>query len=337
MYMRCARVNITVITKGTLDMKKISAFCAAHGVSAIWWIGCAMTVLVTVLRVVAAPLSRDPNTGRFSMSFAIIAVALLAVAAMALIARMGEDRRVDVGHFTATPLALATLLAGGLIGVTGVFDLVGWFTAGRVPPPQTAITSAVPVALLVITGVLAIIGGIVLLMLGRQILGGRGTREGMCTWEMLVPVLWVWFRLTRYLMSYASAVSLDECVYDFGMFVAELLFMFRFARFISGVGKTTVGGMMAYAMSASVWSLSAALTRVCMYALGDTQAYLASQLAGFSDFAVGLLALVLAGGLWYSSYHSDSSSHSTHESFSSHDEDDMDDGLPPLILSSEDM
>ena len=297
-----------------------------------------MTAIVTAMRVVIAPLSRDPNTGRFTMSITVIAVALLAVAVMAAIARMGDDnRRVDVGRFTATPLALAAMLAGALIGITGVYDLIGWFTIGRVPPPQTAMTSPVSVALLVISGVLAALGGIVLVMLGRQIFTYRGTREGMCTWEMLIPVLWVWFRLTRYLMSYASAVSLDECVYDFGMFVAELLFMFKLARFVSGVGRTTVGGMMAYAMSASVWSLSAALTRVCMYALGDTQAYLASRLAGFSDFAVGLLALVFAGGLWYSRYHSDSSPDEDEDPSSSDDADDLDDGIPPLILSFEDM
>ena len=315
-------------------MKKISAWCAAHGVSGIWWIGCAMTVVVTAMRVVTAPLSRDPNTGHFTVNMVVITVALLAVAVMAAIARMGDDRRVDVGRFTATPLSLTMLLAGALIGITGAYDLFAWFTAGIVPPPQTAMTSAVPVALLVITGALAAVGGIVLVLLGRQVWTNRGTREGMCTWEMLIPVLWVWFRLTRYLMSYASAVGLDECVYDFGMFVSEMLFMFQLARFASGVGKTSVSGMMAYAMSASVWTLSAALTRVCMYALGDTQAYLASRLAGFSDFAVGLLALVLAGGLWYSTYHSDFSSDEDDDS--SDDGGDSDDDFPDLILSLDD-
>lgn len=296
-----------------------------------------MTLVVTAMRVVLAPLSRDPNTGHFTVNVVVIAVALLAVAAMALLARLGDDRRVDVGRFTATPLALSALLAGGLIGIVGVYDLLGWFTVGRVPPPQTAMASSMPIALLVITGALAAVSGIVMVMFGRQIFVDHGTREGMCTWEMLIPVLWVWFRLTRYLMSYASAVSLDECVYDFGMFVAELLFLFRLARFVSGVGKTTVGEMMAYAMSASVWSLSAALTRVCMYALGDTQAYLSSRLAGFPDFAVGLFALVFAGGLWYSTYHSDSSPIEEAEPVSSDDGEAADDGFPTLILSLEDM
>lgn len=299
-----------------------------------------MTLVVTAMRVVSVPLSRDPNSGHFAVDMVVIAVALLTVAVMAAIARLGDVRRVDVGRFTATPLALSALLAGVIIGITGIYDLIGWFTVGRVPPPQTAMTSSVPVALLVITGVLAAVSGIVLLMLGRQIFKDHGTREGMCTWEMLIPVLWIWFRLTRYLMSYASAVSLDECVYDFGMFVAELLFMFKLARFVSGVGKTGVSEMMAYAMSASVWALSAALTRVCMYALGDTQAYLASRLAGFSDFAVGLFALVFAGGLWYSAYHSDSSVVEIEAPSSSDDGADVsdsDDGLPSLILSLEDM
>lgn len=264
-----------------------------------------MTLVVTAMRVFTAPLSRNPDTGHFTVNMVVIVVALLAVALMAAFARLGDDRRVDIGRDMAVPFSAVTRAAGALIGITGAYDLLAWVTAGRVPPPQTAMASAVPVALLIITGVLAVASGVVLVLLSRQVSAERGTRTEMCTWEMLIPVLWVWFRLTRYLMSYASAVSLDECVYDFGMFVAELLFMFKLARFVSGIGRTTVSGMLAYALSASVWALSAALTRVCMYALGDTQAYLASRLAGFSDFAVGVLALVFAGGLWYSTHHPD--------------------------------
>ncbi len=286
-------------------MKKISAFCVAHGVNCIWWIGCAMTVAVTAMRVFTVPLSRDPNTGHFAVNMVVVALALIAVAVMAVIARLGDTRRADITEAVSAPFSGALLLAGVFIGANGAYDLLAWFAAGRVPPPTTAMTSTVPVALLIIAGVLAVIGGIVLILLGRQVWRERGTRAGMCSWELLIPVLWVWFRLTRYLMSYASAVSLDECVYDFGMLVAELLFMFKFARYVSGIGRTTVASMLAYTMSASVWSLSAPLTRACMYALGDTQAYLASRLAGFSDLAVGLLALVFAATLWYSANHSD--------------------------------
>lgn len=285
-------------------MKKISTFCTTHGVQCIWWIGCAMTVAVTVMRVITVPLSRDPDTGRFTVNMVVIAVALLATAVMALVARLGDKSRVDIGERAARPLAAAALAAGVLVGVNGLYDLLAWYMMGRVPPPQTAMIGAVPVVLMMTTSVLAVAAGVVLVLFSRQIFSARGTREGMCSWELLVPVLWMWFRLTRYLMSYASAVQLDECVYDFGMFVAELLFLFKFARFISGIGKTTVAGLMAYAMGAAVWVLSAPLSRVCLYVMGDTQAYLAG-LAGVSDLAVGVLAVVFAGGLWYCAYHDD--------------------------------
>lgn len=283
-------------------MKKISAFCTAHSVRCIWWIGLVVTVAVTVMRVLMAPLSRDPDTGRFTVNMAVIAVALIATAVMALLAALGDKRRVDLDVRSARPLAVATLAAGVLVGANALYDLATWYLIGRVPPPKTAMVSAVPIVLMTITGVFAILAGVVFVLFSRQLFKKRSTWAGMCSWELLIPVLWLWFRLTRYLMSYASAVSLDECVYDFGMFVAELLFVFKFARFMSGVGRTTVAGMMAYAMSAVVWSLSAPLSRGCMYLLGDTQAYLAS-LAGLSDFGVGLLALAFAGGLWYAAYH----------------------------------
>lgn len=309
-------------------MKKISAFCTAHGVRCIWWIGCAVTVAVTAMRVLMTPLSRDPDTGRFTVNMVVIAVALAATAVMALLAALGDKRRVDLDARAVRPFAAATLAAGVLIGANGAFDLVAWYLIDRVPPPQTAMVGAVPIALVTITGAMAIVAGLVLVLFSRQMFKTRGTCAGMCSWELLIPVLWLWFRLTRYLMSYASAVSLDECIYDFGMFVAELLFVFKLARYVSGIGATSVTGMMAYAMSAAVWSLSAALSRGCMYLLGDTQAYLAS-LADFSNFGVGLLALAFAGGLWYAAYHD-----SVEESPAPPAEDSGDADAPVLLMES---
>ena len=147
--------------------------------------------------------------------------------------------------------------------------------------------------------VFGVLGAVALVRWGLQTVAEGGTRRGMSAFGALAPVMWVWFRLAWYEMSYASTVGWSEKFYDFLMVIFELLFLFKLARFVSGVGKTTTGGMLFWAMAAAMFALSGPLTRVLLYFTGGAEAYLASELAGVADFGIGVLALAFGWSLWH--------------------------------------
>ena len=109
----------------------------------------------------------------------------------------------------------------------------------------------------------------------------------------------MWFRLVRYELSYASAVRVSQSFYDFVMLIFTLLFLFSFARYISGTGERKPpeksGRMLlVYALCAAVMSLSGPVTAFAMAVSGQTAAFNACRMAGLTDFGMGILALSTA-------------------------------------------
>ena len=266
----------------------------AAAMKPVLWVGGAAAVLLLILRVTQMPLLRDSQTGRFAVSLPAIAVTLAALLAMALLCRRAEPGRVDIAEPWVMPLALTAMLSGLLLGISGLWDLYNWALNGVMPAPEVTEMTRISTGILALCLLFAVLGAAALIAFGLQVASEGGTRIGMSTWPLLAPVLWVWLRLARYEMSYASAVGLSECYYDFMMFIFELLFLFKLARFVSGIGNTRPGSLLFFAMGAAIFSLSGPLTRLSMFLLEDSEAYLASELAGMSDFAVGALALVVA-------------------------------------------
>jgi len=99
--------------------------------------------------------------------------------------------------------------------------------------------------------------------------------------------------LVNYEMSYNSLARLEDGFFGFGMLVVELLFLFKFARYIAGVGIVRSGFMVFYAASTALFSLSAALVSVYFYLVNDGMSVTAHSLTCPADFAVGALALVV--------------------------------------------
>lgn len=256
--------------------------------------GCVMTVAVTVLRICLTPLMRDADTGRFSLSYAVIAAIGITVILLACLAVLIRAPRLDIGGQAAVPFSLTSVFSGAVIALAGAADAIRWIVSGTAPTPGADQAQSLGLIASVLMLACGIGGGIVLVRFGLQVTTEGGTRRGMHTWGLLLLVLWAWFRLARYEMSYASAVGLTTVLYDFLMLIAELLFLFKFARFVSGIGKAGTGNLLFYAMSTVVLTLSGTLTRVGLYLTGDAESYQTVAMAGLSDFAVGVFALVLA-------------------------------------------
>ena len=256
-----------------------------------------MTALVLILRVVLMPLLRDPDTGRFMLSAAILVPMALAVAVLAVIAFFVPRERVDIAKGATVSVSLTALFAGAMLAIETLWDAFNFVFYRTTPAPASTTVTGVSGVVLGLLFMCGIGGGVYLVLWGMQLASEDGTRVGMGAWGALLPVLWVWMRLARYEMSYASAAALTDVFYDFLMLIFEMLFLFKMARFVSGIGKTTPGGLMFLSLGTALFTLTGTLTRVAMYLMQDTTAYLSSELAGFSDFAIGLMALAFASAL----------------------------------------
>lgn len=265
---------------------------------AIAAVGTGGAALLLMARVALMPLLRDADTGRFATNVPAMVFVAVVLAAMAVFALCAARDRVDVPASRALPTGLTAILAGGVLGLSALTDGCRYFFGKILPPPgQVQMTTLTQLVLLGFL-VFGVLGAVALVRWGLQTIAEGGTRRGMSAFGALAPVMWVWFRLAWYEMSYASTVGWSEKFYDFLMVIFELLFLFKLARFVSGVGKTTTGGMLFWAMAAAMFALSGPLTRVLLYFTGGAEAYLASDLAGTADFGIGVLALAFGWSLW---------------------------------------
>ncbi len=286
-------------------MKKNASPCWPWAPLAIVACGTGGAVLLLTARVALMPLLRDVDTGRFATNIPAMVFVAVVMAAMMVFAFFTARDRVDVPASRAIPTGLSAILAGGVLGLVTLVDGLRYFFGKILPPPGQMQMSILTQILLFGLLAFGVLGAVVLVRWGLQTVAQSGTHCGMSAYGALAPVMWAWFRLAWYEMSYASTVGWPEKFYDFLMVILELLFLFKLARFVSGVGKTTTGGMLFWAMAAAMFALSGPLARVLLYFTGGAEAYQASALAGVADFGIGVLALVFGWSL-YRGYRGDS-------------------------------
>lgn len=260
-------------------------------------IGSAATALVLILRVVLMPLLRDGDTGRFQTNHVAIAVVVVAVIAMAYLASHIIRLRVEVPSPYAIPTAVSGIVAGVALGFSAGYNVIRWVFDGVMPNPTQV--QKTPLTMLVMYGMMlfGVLGMVGLVRWGFKVAAAAGTHRGMSAWGMLAPVAWAWFRLAWYEMAYSNTIGWSEKFFDFLMVIVQVLFLFKLARFVSGIGKVCVGEMLFYAMTTALFSLSGPLTRVVLFFFGGAEAYRASELAGVADLGIGLLALALGWAL----------------------------------------
>lgn len=261
------------------------------------WLGVGMAAATLLLRVWLMPTLRDMETGLFATGWQVIVLMLVTLVALAVMGFTQRQYRLEIGSPAGQRIGVVTLVSGAVLIACALWDFIRWMTAGQGPAPQEAAVTTLGTAAMLLQMLFCLLGGVALVRFGLLLVSEGSTRRGMTGWSMLAPVMWMWFRLARYEMSYMSTVRLSESFFVFGMFILEMLFLFRLARYTSGVGKVSAGSLQFYAAATALFSLSAPLTRLVMYLLGDSEAYLSSELAGVPDVAVGLIAVAVAFGL----------------------------------------
>lgn len=260
----------------------------ARLMAAVGGLGAAALV---VLRVWLMPAERDIDTGLFAPNVLVIVLSCLALAAlggMAYVMR-GGPRREIVGK-PSLALSMALLMVGAVMALLGVLDL--WAAVVTPVADETALMLRV---LPWLQASFSILGGAALVMLGLRLASEGGIRRGMAQWSLLIPVLWSWVVLANYEISPDSMVRVtDGGFFNLAMYVMEMLFLFRFASYVAGVGRNGVGSVLFFSAGAALFSLSNSLSRLLLYLLQDTEAATAAGAADLRDLAVGVLALTVA-------------------------------------------
>lgn len=254
-------------------------------------------VLFCVLRVLLLGADTDAQTGAFQASYGLIALLVVFLIGTAVLLFRFREPCAPFSPQQAAAPALAAALAGAVILVCSLFELFVFVGEGIAPAPMQEVTNTVDGACLWGAFLSGTVGGGALLVHGVRMLGGRKATPVLQA-ALILPVFWLCFRLARYLLSYLSAMSMAQTFYDYAMMTLQLIFMYHFVCYMGGVGKTAERWLMLSTLGAAVCSLSNVVTRLFAFLDNNSSAFAASQLAGFADAAVGLLALVMAVSLW---------------------------------------
>ena len=256
-------------------------------------------LLVVVLRVWIVPAQRDMDTGLFTSNMLVVGLMLVLLAAMgAVMFLMRDHSRREITGNPALALSTVLLIVGGAMSLHGVvellarFGMVTFYSVG-----QQWIGEEISLAQVIlpwVQTVLSIGGGIAFVLCGLNVASEGGTRRGITKLSLLVPVLWMWFVLANYMITYVSMVRITEGFFTVAAYVMELLFLFHLASYMAGVGKRAVGSLFFFSCGAALFALSAPLVRLLLHLLQDVEAASAAGAAGPLDLAVGVLALTVS-------------------------------------------
>lgn len=258
------------------------------------WLTLGITVLVTVLRAVITPLLQSMDTGAFAFDYVTMGIVLASFIAVGVLLRMDKAALPTLPAVKgpwALPITVLLMAVGVTLLAVSVVDLYKWSALGITPPPTVVLTGTPDRITLFFSLGLGILSGVYFLRLGFTFLTENAEVRGIFPLWALTPTFWVWMRLARYEVSYASAVELHESFFDFVMLLCAMLFLFSLARQVADVDAKQPWKTVLFACMTVIMCLSGTLSRVVLFLLGQGDAYRIGQLAGVSDFAVGVLAL----------------------------------------------
>ena len=248
------------------------------------------TVLLAVLRILILPTTQFGFGGRFGISYVVVVAAVGVI--LGLLVLGWRRRGTAYAAMTGRRLFVAAIGAvgvGGFLAVREAFDIWTWFAKGELPPPTVHLSGAVAGGMLVCEMVFGLLAAGILIYMGLTWLSKGVMMAEKFRLAALAPVLWMWMRLGRYMLSYTSAVEIRQSFYNFAMFLFELLFLYAFARYVAGVGKSP-RFLPVYAAVCGTMAMSGAIAAAVLGVLGEADAYKVTQLAGVSDFVLGLFA-----------------------------------------------
>ncbi len=242
-----------------------------------------LTLALMIARIFApsAPLLAD----------ILIVVTILAYVAIAVLSYVkdGAVAQPQGGWYTA--VGWITTFCGAVLIMSVVYDAFCWLVYGQIPPPNQMILNRTDHITLICTILFGLTGGAFLIMRGFWWMAHSDKDTTLTRWLSLAPVLWMWFRLARYEVSYASTIDITESYFDFALLVFVSLFFLSFARATARVGAKQKNALLIFSLCAGMIAVSGALTTFAGLADGQP---LSTLLIAIVDVVIGVMAFAVA-------------------------------------------
>lgn len=254
-----------------------------------------LTALVTVLRVTLVPWLQNGENVLYS--YAVVAAIVIGLLVVLLLLRSMQPQLQVLPKASGkwfNPICFVSMVVGVCVLLSTAFDAYQYFANGIAPPPAQTVGTGLDRLALWLSFACGLLAGVYLIRLGLGCFITGEQTVGTMPLLALTPTFWVWMRLARYEVSYASAVEVHRSFYDFAMLLAAMLFLFAFARQMTGVEPKTPYLTVFFALCTLFFTVSGWLTKMLFLFLGDGDAYRAGQLVGVADFAIGILAGMFA-------------------------------------------
>ncbi len=255
------------------------------------------TVLTTVMRILLTPEMQDTQTGTFHVSYIVIGVMLISMILIAFFSLIRNSDTLHIGEIplhNRAPVKVAGVLLGLSLMLSSLFDMFMWAVYGQTPPPNETVIGRLDSISLTFTLIFGILAGMYFLWLAVKLNENKMQSSPARSLAALSPVVWIWVRLVRYQVSYASAIQVERSFYDFVMLIFTMLFLFSFAQYIAKINRRPPRMLIFYSLCTALNSLSGPVVVVALFLMGESEAFNSSRLAGLSDFAVGMFALCTA-------------------------------------------
>ncbi len=260
------------------------------------YITAAVTVLFMVLRIVAA-VHPHLSVGSFSLEDCMISIAILSMLAITLLCFSKSNTVSRFTESTQSAIGWIATFSGAMLIMSTVLDLFCWIIYHQVPPPNRHILNNVDFYSLVCSLLFGACGGVFMILQGFNWMAQSTRHQKWLAWLSLTPVLWMWFRLARYEISYASTIDISESFFDFASLVTASLFFLQLARVLTGIGAQPKNGLVIFAFFTTIASLSGAPLTFYRLSQGAT---ISNLLIAIVDATVGLLAFMIAVGQIFS-------------------------------------
>ncbi len=250
-------------------------------------VAAAATVILSVLRVCAAPTLAE--NGGSMLSFAVVVSIPVIVAVLLLLSPRFPPAPIPSGR---SFVSFGALFAGVLSILTAVWTFVRWKTVGEWPFPAPTTPTTLSTAFLLLLCVFALLGGVFFVLQGLSWLRGKP----LGTWGSflsLAPLAWSWVRICQYETSFYSSLDVARHWGDLSALLLEMLFFLLLARFVSKADKPP-RRLFGISLCVGVLFTAACVTRTVMALSGNQAALENSGLLAAPDLGVALLAFGVA-------------------------------------------
>ncbi|MBQ4616774.1 MAG: hypothetical protein IJB27_00175 [Clostridia bacterium] len=266
-----------------------------------FWSAVGATLLLAVLRIKEIPVL--PHLTVFGMEMPVVCSVLFGIAAVAVLALFISRKPTPTQPHSgwSTPCGWIATFGGAvmaLTAVTDVFAIETMFDQNHEPTAMDLTLAASVIAF-------EVLGGLYLVLLGFRWMSAKTADSTLLKWLSLCPALWMWFRLARYEISYASTIDISKNFFDFATLVFASLFFLQFARAMSGIGKKPHNGLPILALCTAMTSISSIPATISHLVVTNNVSNLSIHdlMTVIVDGVIGLTALVFAAMQVFSKAH----------------------------------